>query len=192
MSTMASQITSLTIVYWIVYSGADQRKYQSSASLALGAGTTVTGVFPAQRASNAENAITRTNADSMAIRSSEKNFNEIWKKMQNFLSGKCNEKPRPFCSGPNKISLYRSIPIISSKSVYKFLRYAAKRHTLPLPTKTLKSQMVIRNTTILTIAPCITPDLSRKCHRNLCVRFPQLSTSKRTGRQSDKSILCHC
>ena len=32
---MACQITSLTIVYSIVYSGADQRKHQSSASLAL-------------------------------------------------------------------------------------------------------------------------------------------------------------
>ena len=34
-SAMASQITSLTIVYSIVYSGADQRKHQSSASLAF-------------------------------------------------------------------------------------------------------------------------------------------------------------
>ena len=33
MSAMASQITSLTIVYSTVYSGEDQRKYQSSASL---------------------------------------------------------------------------------------------------------------------------------------------------------------
>ena len=33
MSTMASQITSLTIVYSTVYSGADQRKPQSSTSL---------------------------------------------------------------------------------------------------------------------------------------------------------------
>ena len=32
---MASQITSLTIVYSTVYSDADQRKYQSSASLAF-------------------------------------------------------------------------------------------------------------------------------------------------------------
>ena len=32
---MASQITSLTIVYSAVYSGADQRKYQNSASLAF-------------------------------------------------------------------------------------------------------------------------------------------------------------
>ena len=35
MSTMASQITSLTIVYSTAYSGADQRKHQSSASLAF-------------------------------------------------------------------------------------------------------------------------------------------------------------
>ena len=35
MSTMAYQITSLTIVYSIGYSGADQRKKQSSASLAF-------------------------------------------------------------------------------------------------------------------------------------------------------------
>ena len=35
MSAIASQITSLTIVYSIVYSDADQRKHQSSASLAF-------------------------------------------------------------------------------------------------------------------------------------------------------------
>ena len=35
MGTMASLITSLAIVYSIVYSGADQRKHQSSASLAF-------------------------------------------------------------------------------------------------------------------------------------------------------------
>ena len=34
MSTMASQITSLIIVYSSVYSGVDQRKHQSSASVA--------------------------------------------------------------------------------------------------------------------------------------------------------------
>ena len=45
MTTMASQITSFTVVYSTVYSDADQRKHQSSASLA----------FPTQRASNAEN-----------------------------------------------------------------------------------------------------------------------------------------
>ena len=36
MGAIASQITSLTIVYSTVYSGADQRKHQSSASLAFG------------------------------------------------------------------------------------------------------------------------------------------------------------
>ena len=50
MGTMASQINSLTIVYSTVYSGADQRKHQSSASLAF-----VPGDLPAQMASNAEN-----------------------------------------------------------------------------------------------------------------------------------------
>ena len=57
MWAMASQITSLTIVYSTVYSGADQRKYQSYASLAFSEeNSPVTGEFPAQRASNAENA----------------------------------------------------------------------------------------------------------------------------------------
>ena len=35
MGTIASQITSLTIVYLTVYSDTDQRKHQSSASLAF-------------------------------------------------------------------------------------------------------------------------------------------------------------
>ena len=35
MGAMAPQITSLTIVYSTVYSGAEQRKHQSSASLAF-------------------------------------------------------------------------------------------------------------------------------------------------------------
>ena len=35
MTTLASQITSLTVVYSIVYSGVNQRKHQSSASLAF-------------------------------------------------------------------------------------------------------------------------------------------------------------
>ena len=50
MGAIASQITSLTIVYSIVYSDADQRKHQSSASLAF-----VRGIHPAQMASYAEN-----------------------------------------------------------------------------------------------------------------------------------------
>ena len=64
MRMMASQFTSLAIVYSIVYSGVDQWKHQSSASLAFVRGIhrrpvnslpSVTGEFPAQRASNAEN-----------------------------------------------------------------------------------------------------------------------------------------
>ena len=47
MGAMASQTTSLTSVYSIAYSGADQTKHQSSA--------TMTGEFPTQMASNAEN-----------------------------------------------------------------------------------------------------------------------------------------
>ena len=35
MNTMASQITSVSIVYWIVCSGTDHRKHHSSASLAF-------------------------------------------------------------------------------------------------------------------------------------------------------------
>ena len=52
----ASLITSLTIVYSTVHFP-DQRKHQSSASLAIvrGIHPPVTGEFPAQRASNAEN-----------------------------------------------------------------------------------------------------------------------------------------
>ena len=45
MGTMVSQITSLTIVYSTVYSGADQTKYHLS----------VNGELPAKMASNAEN-----------------------------------------------------------------------------------------------------------------------------------------
>ena len=56
MGTMASQITSLTIVNSIVYSGTDQSKDQSSASLAFVWGIhRGTGEFPAQMASNVEN-----------------------------------------------------------------------------------------------------------------------------------------
>ena len=57
MGAIASQITCLAIVYSIVYSVADQRKHQSSASLAFvrGSHRSATGEFPAQRASNAEN-----------------------------------------------------------------------------------------------------------------------------------------
>ena len=55
MTTMASQIAGLTIVYSIVYSGADQRKHQSSAHWPFVGNSPGTGEFPAQMASNAEN-----------------------------------------------------------------------------------------------------------------------------------------
>ena len=46
MGAMASQITSLTIVYSTVYSGVDQRKQQSSASLAFAVNLPETSEFP--------------------------------------------------------------------------------------------------------------------------------------------------
>ena len=53
---MASEITSHTIVYSTVYSDADQREHQSSASQAFVWGNSPgTGEFPAQMASSAEN-----------------------------------------------------------------------------------------------------------------------------------------
>ena len=54
MGAIASQITSLTIIYSIVYSDANQRKHQSSASLVFARGIH-RGEVPAQMASNAEN-----------------------------------------------------------------------------------------------------------------------------------------
>ena len=53
MGAMTSQITSLAIVYSTVYSGADQRKHQSSASLVFVRG--IRRWLLAQKASNAEN-----------------------------------------------------------------------------------------------------------------------------------------
>ena len=55
MTTVASQITSLTVVCSIFYSDADQRKHQSATGLCVGK-SPETGEFPAQRASNVENA----------------------------------------------------------------------------------------------------------------------------------------
>ena len=56
MSAMASQITGVSIVYLTVSSGSDQRKHQSFSSLAFVRGNPpVTGKFPTQRASYAEN-----------------------------------------------------------------------------------------------------------------------------------------
>ena len=60
MTTLASQITGLMIVYSIIYiQGADQRKHQSSVSLTFTGNSPVTGEFPTQRTSNAENVFVR-------------------------------------------------------------------------------------------------------------------------------------
>ena len=56
MGTMASQITSLTIVYSTVYSSRRSKKTLKLRVTGLCAGNSlVTGEFPAQMASNAEN-----------------------------------------------------------------------------------------------------------------------------------------
>ena len=55
MDEIASQITSLTVVYSIVYSYADQRKHQSSASLAIVRGIHRDQWIPRTKSSNAEN-----------------------------------------------------------------------------------------------------------------------------------------
>ena len=55
MGAIASQIISLTIVHSTGYSDADQRKHQSSASLAFVREFTGAGEFSLQMTSNAEN-----------------------------------------------------------------------------------------------------------------------------------------
>ena len=51
---MASQITSLTIVYSTVYSGVDQENIKAPRHWPLWGKSLVTSEFPEQRASNAE------------------------------------------------------------------------------------------------------------------------------------------
>ena len=56
MGAMTSQITSLTIVYSIIFSGADKKKTSKFRVTGLCVGKSpATGDFPAQIASNAEN-----------------------------------------------------------------------------------------------------------------------------------------
>ena len=55
MGMIASQITSLTIVYSTVYSGSDEKNIQALRHWPLRGEITVTGEFPAEMASNAEN-----------------------------------------------------------------------------------------------------------------------------------------
>ena len=55
MSKIAFQITSLTIVYPTVYSDADKKTSKLRVAGLCEGNSPVTGEFPAQRASNAEN-----------------------------------------------------------------------------------------------------------------------------------------
>ena len=57
MTTMASQITGLTIAYWTIYSGADQKKTSEFLRVtgSCAGNSPVTAEFPAQRHRNAEN-----------------------------------------------------------------------------------------------------------------------------------------
>ena len=55
MTMVASQITSLTVVYSIVYSGADKKTSKVRVTGLCAGNSPGTGEFPAQRASNAEN-----------------------------------------------------------------------------------------------------------------------------------------
>ena len=71
MSAIAYQITSLTIVYSTVNSGADQRKHKKHRVTGLCAGNSpVTGEFPAQKASNVENVSIRWRHHELDIRQS--------------------------------------------------------------------------------------------------------------------------
>ena len=54
MTTLASQLTSLTVVYSIVYSGVNQENIKAPRHWPLCGEVTGTGEFPAQRTSNAE------------------------------------------------------------------------------------------------------------------------------------------
>ena len=56
MTTMAFQITSLVVVYLIVNSGEDKENIKAPRHWPLCGEVTGSGEFPAQRASNAENA----------------------------------------------------------------------------------------------------------------------------------------
>ena len=87
MTTMASQITRLAVVYSTVYSDADQRKHQSSASLAFVRGT---GDFPAQMASYAE-------------------IVSIWWRHHVFVLRKGSPVSFPYCTGAkHKIDVIRT------------------------------------------------------------------------------------
>ena len=123
MGTMASQITSLAIVYSTVYSGADQRKHQSSASLAFVWGSE----FPAQMSSNAENAsIWWRHHDYLHAGPFSTNAQRLtWTRME-FLTLSGSVSRQIFCPPPSlslslSLSIYLSIYISIYLYIYIYL-----------------------------------------------------------------------
>ena len=78
MTAMASQITSLTVVYSVVYSGGNQRNHQSCASLAFVWGIHRDLWIPAQRSSNAENVFIWWPHHGSPVESLRKGPVELW------------------------------------------------------------------------------------------------------------------
>ena len=119
MSTIASQITSLTIVYSTVYSGADLRKYQGSASLAF----LVTSEFPAQRASNTkkkfpfDDVIMLMGLVNTDISGYEGQL--IWKGKFEMWSGDLQHKPAEMIMDRSLPETTTGIPLIEKRIVVK-------------------------------------------------------------------------
>ena len=86
MGTMASQITSLAIVYSIVYSGADQRKHQSSASLAF-----VRGIHRWPMNSPQQGPVTRKNFQWMMSSWKEQIVRVVSQYRQSYAGGPSNQ-----------------------------------------------------------------------------------------------------
>ena len=81
MGAMASQITSLTIAYSTIYSGADERKHQKLSVTGLVEGNSpVTGEFPAQKASNTENVLMISSCFSFICTCLYTELNSLWNK----------------------------------------------------------------------------------------------------------------
>ena len=138
MAVIASQITSLTIVYSTVNSGADQRKHQSSASLALCAGKSpVTGEFPAQRASNAENV-------------------SIWWRhhVVNGLSFKASWGRKANATIPKYHFIFSSW-----KSWWKFILVTGKWNCVHFPRNTIRSEYVTITSNVIST----TKNCGKKC-----------------------------
>ena len=98
MGAIVSQVTSLTIVYSTVYSDENQRKHQSSASLAFVREFTGDMWIPCT------NGQLRGKCFHLSIGPSVTNFSEIWMEIRNFSFAKMRLKTspakwQPFCPG---------------------------------------------------------------------------------------------